>query len=102
MSFINFLHVQVLLRISSSDELRKVKTVFQLASFAAYHPSLDTSFLANEGAAFAKTSVNSSVSLLRQLVDVDGIMSKASDILSTSVSLEKDGKDVIPHVYQLI
>jgi 1-phosphatidylinositol-3-phosphate 5-kinase len=40
----------VLLKGSSREELKKVKQVVQYAVFAAYHLSLETSFLADEGA----------------------------------------------------
>lgn len=39
---------------SSCDELKKVKHVVQYAIFAAYHLSLETSFLADEGATLPK------------------------------------------------
>ncbi|KAF0899302.1 hypothetical protein E2562_015948 [Oryza meyeriana var. granulata] len=40
----------VLLRGSCREELKKIKRVLQLAVFAAYHLSLETSFFADEGA----------------------------------------------------
>nr|CAB3457016.1 unnamed protein product [Digitaria exilis] len=40
----------VLLRGSCREELKKIKRAMQLAVFAAYHLSLETSFLADEGA----------------------------------------------------
>ncbi|KAK6146796.1 hypothetical protein DH2020_020665 [Rehmannia glutinosa] len=50
----------VLLRGSSNEELKKVKTVVQYAVFAAYHLSLETSFLADEGASLPMTGPKSS------------------------------------------
>ncbi|XP_049392810.1 putative 1-phosphatidylinositol-3-phosphate 5-kinase FAB1C [Solanum stenotomum] len=47
----------VLLRGLCCEELKKVKNVFQYAVFAAYHLSLETSFLADEGASLPKVSV---------------------------------------------
>ncbi|CAN0873593.1 Putative 1-phosphatidylinositol-3-phosphate 5-kinase FAB1C [Linum grandiflorum] len=44
----------VLLRGRCCDELKKVKHVVQYAVFAAYHLSLETSFLADEGASLPK------------------------------------------------
>ncbi|CAH2066674.1 unnamed protein product [Thlaspi arvense] len=44
----------VLLRGSCREELKKVKHVIQYAVFAAYHLSLETSFLADEGASLPK------------------------------------------------
>ncbi|XP_042025599.1 putative 1-phosphatidylinositol-3-phosphate 5-kinase FAB1C isoform X2 [Salvia splendens] len=46
----------VVLKGSSLEELKKVKNVVQYAIFAAYHLSLETSFLADEGASFPKFS----------------------------------------------
>ncbi|KAL0326909.1 UNVERIFIED_CONTAM: putative 1-phosphatidylinositol-3-phosphate 5-kinase FAB1C [Sesamum angustifolium] len=50
----------VLLRGSSREDLKKVKTVTQYAVFAAYHLSLETSFLADEGASLPQTGAKSS------------------------------------------
>uniref|UniRef100_A0A7N0TLC9 1-phosphatidylinositol-3-phosphate 5-kinase n=2 Tax=Kalanchoe fedtschenkoi TaxID=63787 RepID=A0A7N0TLC9_KALFE len=44
----------VLLKGASREELKKVKHVVQYALFAAYHLSLETSFLADEGASIPK------------------------------------------------
>lgn len=41
---------QVILRGACREELKKIKRVMQLAAFAAYHLSLQRSFLADEGA----------------------------------------------------
>ncbi|PIN09518.1 Phosphatidylinositol-4-phosphate 5-kinase [Handroanthus impetiginosus] len=49
----------VVLRGSSREELKKVKNVVQYAIFAAYHLSLETSFLADEGASLPKIGVKS-------------------------------------------
>ncbi|KAL1568558.1 1-phosphatidylinositol-3-phosphate 5-kinase [Salvia divinorum] len=46
----------VVLKGSSLEELKKVKNVVQYAIFAAYHLSLETSFLADEGASIPKFS----------------------------------------------
>ncbi|XP_052881581.1 putative 1-phosphatidylinositol-3-phosphate 5-kinase FAB1C isoform X7 [Gossypium arboreum] len=51
----------VLLRGRSREELKKVKHVVQYAVFAAYHLSLETSFLADEGATLPKMKVKHSV-----------------------------------------
>lgn len=67
MSFINVFFVltlkiivcmvflQVVLRGSSLEKLKKLKSVIQYAIFAAYHLSLETSFLADEGAILPKS-----------------------------------------------
>ncbi|KAL9254943.1 putative 1-phosphatidylinositol-3-phosphate 5-kinase FAB1C, partial [Drosera capensis] len=47
----------VLLKGSCHDELKRVKHVVQYAVFAAYHLSLETSFLADEGATLPKMTV---------------------------------------------
>ncbi|XP_011075701.1 putative 1-phosphatidylinositol-3-phosphate 5-kinase FAB1C isoform X1 [Sesamum indicum] len=50
----------VVLRGSHREELKKVKHVVQYAVFAAYHLSLETSFLADEGATLPKVAAKSS------------------------------------------
>ncbi|KAK8582966.1 hypothetical protein V6N13_069732 [Hibiscus sabdariffa] len=57
----------VLLRGSSREELQKVKHVVQYAIFAAYHLSLETSFLADEGATLPKMNVKPSISDLEKM-----------------------------------
>jgi 1-phosphatidylinositol-3-phosphate 5-kinase len=47
--------MQVLLRGNCREELKKIKRAMQLAVFAAYHLSLETSFLADEGATVPRT-----------------------------------------------
>ncbi|OMO88078.1 Chaperonin Cpn60/TCP-1 [Corchorus olitorius] len=51
----------VLLRGRSREELKKVKHVVQYAVFAAYHLSLETSFLADEGATLPKLKIKHSM-----------------------------------------
>ncbi|MBA0711471.1 hypothetical protein Golax_010647 [Gossypium laxum] len=51
----------VLLRGRSREELKKVKHVVQYAIFAAYHLSLEPSFLADEGATLPKMKVKHSI-----------------------------------------
>ncbi|XP_024990908.1 putative 1-phosphatidylinositol-3-phosphate 5-kinase FAB1C [Cynara cardunculus var. scolymus] len=50
----------VLLKGSFREELKKVKHVVQYAIFAAHHLSLETSFLADEGASLPKMAINPS------------------------------------------
>ncbi|GKU90189.1 hypothetical protein SLEP1_g4219 [Rubroshorea leprosula] len=52
----------VLLRGKAREELKKVKHVVQFAVFAAYHLSLETSFLADEGATLPKMQLKHSIS----------------------------------------
>uniref|UniRef100_A0A0D9WP16 1-phosphatidylinositol-3-phosphate 5-kinase n=1 Tax=Leersia perrieri TaxID=77586 RepID=A0A0D9WP16_9ORYZ len=51
----------ILLRGTSYEELRKVKLALQFALFAAYHLSLETSYLADEGATLPKIPSDLSV-----------------------------------------
>ncbi|KAA8529067.1 hypothetical protein F0562_033445 [Nyssa sinensis] len=53
----------VLLKGSCREELKKVKHVVQYAVFAAYHLSLETSFLADEGASLPKMKVKPSITV---------------------------------------
>ncbi|GAV82574.1 Cpn60_TCP1 domain-containing protein/PIP5K domain-containing protein [Cephalotus follicularis] len=53
----------VLLRGTCREELKKVKHVLQFAVFAAYHLSLETSFLADEGASLPKMALKHSISM---------------------------------------
>ncbi|XP_015076071.1 putative 1-phosphatidylinositol-3-phosphate 5-kinase FAB1C [Solanum pennellii] len=53
----------VLLRGSCREELKKLKKVVQYAVFAAYHLSLETSFLADEGASLPKESAATSIAI---------------------------------------
>ncbi|KAL9148857.1 hypothetical protein ABFS82_12G070800 [Erythranthe guttata] len=58
----------IVLRGSSREELKKVKQVVQYAVFAAYHLSLETSFLSDEGATLPKySSTKSSTDLALDL-----------------------------------
>ncbi|XP_047330864.1 putative 1-phosphatidylinositol-3-phosphate 5-kinase FAB1C [Impatiens glandulifera] len=53
----------VLLKGSSREELKKIKHVVQYAVFAAYHLSLETSFLADEGASIPRISTKPSLAI---------------------------------------
>ncbi|XP_038714940.1 putative 1-phosphatidylinositol-3-phosphate 5-kinase FAB1C isoform X2 [Tripterygium wilfordii] len=53
----------VLLRGACREELKKLKHVVQYAVFAAYHLSLETSFLADEGATLPKMTIRHSITL---------------------------------------
>uniref|UniRef100_A0A6N2N5B8 Uncharacterized protein n=1 Tax=Salix viminalis TaxID=40686 RepID=A0A6N2N5B8_SALVM len=54
---------RVLLRGTCREKLKKVKHVIQYAVFAAYHLSLETSFLADEGASLPKTTIRPSIAI---------------------------------------
>uniref|UniRef100_A0A0E0HNP1 1-phosphatidylinositol-3-phosphate 5-kinase n=1 Tax=Oryza nivara TaxID=4536 RepID=A0A0E0HNP1_ORYNI len=60
----------ILLRGTSHEELRRVKLALQFALFAAYHLSLETSYLADEGATLPK--IPSDISALPLENHVDG------------------------------
>ncbi|GAB4828783.1 hypothetical protein Ancab_018444 [Ancistrocladus abbreviatus] len=62
----------VLLKGSCRAELKKVKHVIQYAVFAAYHLSLETSFLADEGATLPKMTRKPSVSE-REMITADNV-----------------------------
>ncbi|KAK6122362.1 hypothetical protein DH2020_043872 [Rehmannia glutinosa] len=70
----------VLLRGSSNEELKKVKTVVQYAVFAAYHLSLETSFLADEGASLPMTGPKSSHFTPSEEINVPPINIGPSDL----------------------
>ncbi|KAM7270081.1 hypothetical protein ACFE04_029295 [Oxalis oulophora] len=59
----------ILLRGTSYEELKKVKHVAQYAVFAAHHLSLETSFLADEGASLPKMTLKPSISKLERIMD---------------------------------
>ncbi|KAL4197194.1 hypothetical protein AMTRI_Chr04g187080 [Amborella trichopoda] len=61
----------VLLRGGSQEELKKVKKVLQYAVFAAYHLSLETSFLADEGATIPKLPFQSPIAIPEKLSNID-------------------------------
>ncbi|XVF02830.1 hypothetical protein REPUB_Repub04eG0208000 [Reevesia pubescens] len=73
----------VLLRGRSREELKKVKHVVQYAVFAAYHLSLETSFLADEGATLPKMKVKRSISVPEKM-QTDNAVSVVSSSFSPS------------------
>ncbi|XP_028759080.1 putative 1-phosphatidylinositol-3-phosphate 5-kinase FAB1C [Neltuma alba] len=77
----------VLLKGACREELKKIKHVVQYAVFAAYHLSLETSFLADEGATLPKMRSKNFVALTER-VSADNDIS----ILSNSQS-EADNMD---------
>nr|XP_010909652.1 putative 1-phosphatidylinositol-3-phosphate 5-kinase FAB1C isoform X2 [Elaeis guineensis] len=86
----------VLLRGTCHDELKKVKHVVQFASFAAYHLSLETSFLADEGATLPKIPLKPPSTTGQKLVNADTFVSMASpsaisDMCQTSADRYQGG-----------
>ncbi|KAH0875631.1 hypothetical protein HID58_072993, partial [Brassica napus] len=59
----------VVLKGSCREELKKVKHVIQYAVFAAYHLSLETSFLADEGASLPKIRLKQQPGMVRSASD---------------------------------
>ncbi|KAK4779853.1 hypothetical protein SAY87_015959 [Trapa incisa] len=82
----------VLLRGACHEELKKVKHVLQYAVFAAYHLSLETSFLVDEGASLPKMPLNPSISSLEK-ANLDDQTLIASTFSSQSIP------EVVPSVY---
>ncbi|CAL9102543.1 unnamed protein product [Musa textilis] len=70
----------VLLRGTCLEELKKLKHVVQYASFAAYHLSLETSFLADEGASLPKLPMGPPVTLPMKLTEAVDFVSSASSL----------------------
>ncbi|KAF3954331.1 hypothetical protein CMV_020307 [Castanea mollissima] len=65
----------VLLKGTCRDELKKVKRVVQYAVFAAYHLSLETSFLADEGASLPKMTLKHSIAVPERTTTPDLVIS---------------------------
>ncbi|GAA0159160.1 kinase [Lithospermum erythrorhizon] len=90
----------VLLKGSCHEELKKVKHVVQYAVFAAYHLSLETSFLADEGASLPRVTLNSSI-VLPDRVTTDNTISliSASDVSETHENVSDVPNDEIRSPY---
>ncbi|XP_077230408.1 FORMS APLOID AND BINUCLEATE CELLS 1C [Tasmannia lanceolata] len=73
----------VLLRGTCREELKKVKHVVQYAVFAAHHLSLETSFLADEGATLPKEPSRLPIASSERLMDGDNTI---SDISTSAIS----------------
>ncbi|KAK4484175.1 hypothetical protein RD792_011396 [Penstemon davidsonii] len=79
----------VVLRGSYREELKKVKHVVQYAIFAAYHLSLETSFLADEGASLPKLSTKSSHVISEKTIhNKEEIDASNIDIVPADLNLE--------------
>ncbi|PHT50108.1 hypothetical protein CQW23_09855 [Capsicum baccatum] len=63
---LSFHNLQVLLRGSCLEGLKKLKRVAQYAVFAIYHLSLETSFLLDEGSSLPKVSAATSIAILER------------------------------------
>lgn len=76
--------LQVLLKGTCLEELKKIKHVVQYAVFAAYHLSLETSFLADEGATLPKMIVKHSTDM-PESATADTDISTVSNIFSSTI-----------------
>ena len=81
-------HLQVLLKGTCRDELKKVKHVVQYAVFAAYHLSLETSFLADEGASLPKMTLKHSISVPERTTTPDLAISVVPNSFASTSCLE--------------
>ncbi|KAJ4843400.1 hypothetical protein Tsubulata_013306 [Turnera subulata] len=89
----------VLLRGAPREELKKVKHVVQYAVFAAYHLSLETSFLADEGASLPKMNAKPSI-VVPERAAADSAISVIPPISSHTTidaSVQDDGLLGIKH-----
>ncbi|KAF8390053.1 hypothetical protein HHK36_024574 [Tetracentron sinense] len=77
----------VLLKGICHEELKKVKHVVQYAVFAAYHLSLETSFLADEGATLSKIALNPPFPTPER-TDADDAISMISDLAAAPTVCE--------------
>ncbi|XP_008800771.2 putative 1-phosphatidylinositol-3-phosphate 5-kinase FAB1C isoform X3 [Phoenix dactylifera] len=76
----------VLLRGTCLEELKKVKHVVQFASFAAYQLSLETSFLADEGATLPKIPLKPPFTMTQKPMNADAFVSMASTSAISDIS----------------
>lgn len=71
--------------------MKKLKHVVQYASFAAYHLSLETSFLADEGASLPpKFPIVPSIELPKKLIEADQFHSTVSSVTSPDKSVSNN------------
>ncbi|KAJ9135799.1 hypothetical protein P3X46_032935 [Hevea brasiliensis] len=83
----------VLLRGTCREELKKVKHVVQYAVFAAYHLSLETSFLADEGASLPKMKLKHSIAIPERTTTDNAIsLIPPTDFHATAGAFAQDGK----------
>ncbi|CDP00755.1 unnamed protein product [Coffea canephora] len=99
----------VLLKGSSREELKKLKQVVRYAVFAAYHLSLETSFLADEGASLPKMGVKPSVTGQERICTENVIATVTNSVVSSHyhevasaphIALESDGLHLEPDLQQ--
>lgn len=79
---------------SSHEELKKVKHVVQYAVFAAYHLSLETSFLADEGASLPKMKMKPSMSVLERTTADNPISAIPDSVCSLNYQAVANDHDI--------
>lgn len=79
----NRLGCTVLLKGSCREELKKVKSVIHYAVFAAYHLSLETSFLADEGASLPTIRIRPSIAVREKTSTDSAISTIANSVISS-------------------
>ncbi|KAF8399016.1 hypothetical protein HHK36_014883 [Tetracentron sinense] len=77
-------HLLVLLKGTCREELKTIKQVVQYAVFAAYHLSLETSFLADEGATLPKIPRNPPI-VIPERINADTAISVISNSAASTV-----------------
>ncbi|KAK3037574.1 hypothetical protein RJ639_030757, partial [Escallonia herrerae] len=82
----------VLLKGSCKEDLKKIKHVIQYAVFAAYHLSLETSFLADEGATLPKTTVKPSILIPERMTPENTASAVSSSAVLTTYKEVVDDK----------
>ncbi|XAR52497.1 1-phosphatidylinositol-3-phosphate 5-kinase [Bertholletia excelsa] len=85
----------VLLRGSCCEELKKLKHVVQYAVFAAYHLSLETSFLADEGASLPKVTRGPSIAIRDRTTADNAIAVAPSSDSSISYQVMDDDQNSV-------
>lgn len=88
----------MLLKGSCREELKKLKHVIQYAVFAAYHLSLETSFLADEGASLPKMTLKPSLAIPERTIADNAISvvdSPNFDAGSSSVNFELGEQELL-------
>ncbi|KAG6494604.1 hypothetical protein ZIOFF_042364 [Zingiber officinale] len=79
----------VLLRGACLEELKKLKHVIQYASFAAYHLSLERSFLVDEGASLPKFPIVP-IELPKKLTEADQFHSTVSSVTASDETVSNN------------
>ncbi|PSR91085.1 1-phosphatidylinositol-3-phosphate 5-kinase [Actinidia chinensis var. chinensis] len=84
----------VLLKGSCLEELKKIKHVVHYAVFAAYHLSLETSFLADEGASLPKMKMKPSIAIPERTTADSAISVIPDTVISVNYQAVADDQDI--------